>query len=141
MFEVFNVNVNILAIIVTAIVNIVIGMFWYSPYLFGNTWRKLVNRREGLNHMSNKEILFTIINALLITTGINSVLQYSLMLSGLDKFPNAIATSFMITLTFVITTLFNPVIFERSSKKLFLLNTAYSFVVYLLMSFTLTLFL
>lgn len=140
MFEVFNVQVNILAIIVASIVNIVVGMLWFSPMILGKQWMKLVNKRESDVHMTTTEILFTIVNAILISTGINSVLQYSLMLSGLDKFPNAIATSFMITLTFVATTLFNSVIFERTRKKLFLINLSHNFVTYLLMCLVLTLF-
>ena len=40
-----NVDINIWAVIVAAIVNMVVGSFWYSKSLFGKEWAKLVGRK------------------------------------------------------------------------------------------------
>ena len=34
-------EVNYLAVLVAAIVNMVVGALWYSPLLFGKAWMKL----------------------------------------------------------------------------------------------------
>lgn len=139
--EIFGVMVNPVAIALAAIVNIVIGMLWYSSLLFGNYWLKLINKKQEELKMSFTDIISSIISAVLVAIGLNSVLQYSLILSGLNIWVNAILTAFMITATLVAPAMYNSVIYEGKSKKLFLLNIAHKFVELCLMGLVLSSFL
>lgn len=139
--EIFGVMVNPIAITLAAIVNIVIGMLWYSSLLFGNYWLKLINKKQEELKMSFTDIISSIISAVFVAVGLNSVLQYSLILSGLNIWVNAILTAFMITVTLVAPAMYNSVIYESKSKKLFLLNIAHKFVELCIMGLVLSLFL
>ncbi|MDO8656228.1 MAG: DUF1761 domain-containing protein, partial [Nanoarchaeota archaeon] len=35
--------INYLAVLVAAIISMIVGAFWYSPYLFGKQWTELMN--------------------------------------------------------------------------------------------------
>lgn len=39
-------DVNYLAVLVSAIASMVLGMIWYNPSVFGNTWMKLSKLSE-----------------------------------------------------------------------------------------------
>ena len=45
------VSVNLLAVVVCAIVNMVLGALWYSPILFANSWMNLIGKSK--EEMSN----------------------------------------------------------------------------------------
>lgn len=38
--------IDYLTVVVAAIVNLILGFLWYSPYVFGKLWLKLVQRKE-----------------------------------------------------------------------------------------------
>lgn len=138
--EIFGVLVNPIAIALAAFINIIIGILWYSTLLFGNYWLKLINKKKEDLEMKPLDILSSIISAVLVATGLNSVLQYSLILSGLNIWVNAVLTSFMITATLVAPAMYNSVIYEGKSKKLFLLNITHKLVELIAMSLVLSLF-
>jgi hypothetical protein len=140
MFEVFNVQVNILAIILATVAVIVIGMLWYSPVLFGNYWLKLIGKKKEELTMKSTDMVYATIVALLTVVGINSILQFSMKVTGLSELVNVILVAFMTSITISATTELNLVIWEGRSKKLFLLNLAHHFVEYLAIGFILAIF-
>lgn len=42
-----SVEINWLALVVAALVNVVIGSLWYGPVLFGRQWQKVTGQRAG----------------------------------------------------------------------------------------------
>lgn len=133
MFEVLGVEVHILSIIFAVIVNIVVGMLWFSPIMFGKYWQKLVNKTDADLQMKPLDMILSIIIALLMATGLNSVLQFSLIVSQLNEIVNIFATAGMITATFIIPPLMNGVIWEGRSYKLLAINVSHLFVTLVLM--------
>jgi len=132
MFEVLGVQVNLLAIGLAAVVNIVIGMLWYSDLLFGKLWKRLTANTN--TQMKGFDMILMVVLALLIATGLNSVLQFSSRVTGLYGLWNIVLTVFMVVTTFVLPTLYNSVIFEGKSRKLFFLNISHHYVEYFLMA-------
>jgi hypothetical protein len=137
--EVLGVIVNPFGILAAIIVNIIVGMAWYSPYLFGNYWMKLIGKKQEDLVMKPKDILFAVVVATLMATGLNSVLQFSLKVTGLAPFINVFLASAMITATFSAPLAFNEVIWEGRSIKLAALNIGHQFATYVAMALVLTL--
>jgi hypothetical protein len=145
MFEVLGVQVNLLAIILAAVANILFGTLWYSPILFSKTWLKLVGKKPEELQMKTIHMVYATIAALLLAVGLNSVLQFAFMAANqngmvLSELANVFLTPAMVTGTFVIPALANGVIWEDRNKKLFLLNVAHSYFQNVVMCFILTLF-
>lgn len=137
MIEILNVEVHFFAILIAMLVNIFIGAFWYSSVLFGKTWQKLVGMEGKEMKMSGKEYALSILVAFLSALGLNSVLQYSLELSGLAEIVTIFVTAFMISATLVIVPMLNEVVYEGRSLKLFALNWFHIFVSFLAMGLVL----
>jgi len=131
--EILNVQVSIIAIVLAVVANIVLGMSWYSKFLFGNIWMKLVKKKENELIMKNADMILSVVVALLTAIGLNSILQFSAEVSGLSLIPNVFACAGMLTLTIIAPFGLNEVIWEGRDKKLFLLNLAHHFVSYILM--------
>lgn len=140
MFSIFNVEINILAILLASAVNIFVGIVWYSPMLFGNTWMKLVNKKKEDLVMTSKDMIFSVLSALFLASGINSILQYSQALSGLNEWVNVLVLTVMVSVTLIGTSMFNSVIYEGKPLKLFFLNLGHQFATVLLVTATLNLF-
>lgn len=140
MFEIFSVSVNPIAIILAALVYILFGVFWYSDLAFGKTWKNLVGKSSENLKMTKVQIFLSIITAFLLSTGLNSILQYSAMLSGLNQWVNIFATAFMTATTISATTMLNSVIWEGKRIKLFALNYLHQLISYVLVCAVLSLF-
>jgi hypothetical protein len=131
--EILNVQVSIIGTVLAVIANIVLGMAWYSRFLFGNIWMKLVQKKEGDLVMKKADIVLSLVVALLTATGLNSILQFSAEVTGLSLLPNVVASAGMLTLTIIVPFGLNQVIWEGRDRKLFFLNIAHHFVSYVLM--------
>lgn len=136
MFEVLGVQVNIIAIVLAAVANIIVGILWYSDFLFGRQWKRLIGKtdQELSEDSSTMSYILGLAVALLVAIGLNSVLQFSSQVTGLMGLPNIFISVTMIVVTFVLATQLNGVIWEGKRKKLFLLNMAHHYVEYLVMA-------
>ncbi|MBT3721238.1 DUF1761 domain-containing protein [archaeon] len=120
---------NYLAIFVCAILSFVIGMFWYSPVLFGDAWRKHV----GLTSKDFKKAKKGLMKSMII--GFSSGLIMMFVLSYfIDMF---VTTSFaagsiigIITWAgFLATSMTGIVSWENKPWELYFINTGYYLVV------------
>lgn len=138
MIEVLNVQIYLLAIFFAMLSNVFVGMLWYGP-LFGKSWIKLVGIKPSELTMDNDTYAKSILIALLGAIGLNSILQYSMQLSGLsNEIINVVVCAAMISLTFSAPPLLNLVIYENRPTKLFLINIFHQFAVYLVMGLVLS---
>lgn len=140
MFNVLNVEVNLLALVLAVVVNMVWGMLWYSPVLFGNWWLKLTGMKMSDAKMRTADILWALLIALVLAIGLNSVLQYSAIMSGLNEWVNVLVVGFMTATAFSWTTLWNAVIWEGKNRELAFLNYLHLLTTNILMCAVLTLF-
>lgn len=140
MFNILNVEVSIVALVLAVIVNMVWGILWYSPFMFGKWWTKLSGRKMESSKMTPMDMALALLVALVLAIGLNSVLQYSAIMSGLNEWVNVFATAFMVSTTFCATTLANEVLWEGKRKQLAFLNYLHLLTTCILMCAVLTLF-
>lgn len=117
-------NVNYLAVFVTAIISMAMGMFWYSQKAFGKQWIELskikVSKKESMG-----QTMFIAFIASLIT---------SFVMANFIKFTEAAnlisgaQTGVLLWLGFVAPVQLGIVLWENKPVKLFLINTAHNLV-------------
>ncbi len=130
-------SMNIWAVLVCIVINMVLGALWYSPLLFGNIWLKLIGLKADdiSRDDANKSMGFAIIPAAL------SILFLWLILSFVNAqtLGDALITGSLMSAGFIGMSAFNLVLFESRSIGLSLINVGYSFVAFNIASVILTL--
>lgn len=133
-------EVNIWAVIVAAIVHMVVGFVWYSPYFFGKQWIKLmgwnVYTPEGKSGWEkrqkdmNKTWLFTVSSAFIMAY----CLAYFMGMFFVETVPGALWMGFIAWFGFIATTSFVNTVFTGKSKKLWAIDNCYPLLSMLIMS-------
>ena len=119
-------SLNIFAVLVCTVVNMVLGGLWYSSILFGNVWLKLIGKKaeEISKEEGNKAMGFAVIPAIVTAFGLALITG----LTGAATIVDALIIGSLISLVFVGMSSLNLVLFEQRSIKLTLLNVGYPFV-------------
>ncbi len=118
------VHVDKLTVFVAAIVYVIVGAIWYSPYLFGNLFMKLagVKKKEKSNMLP--KIFAEFVVALVIAYFISLLLGFLGATSTMDGIYAAIG----VWLGFVVTTHSCAVIWGKMPWQLYLLHMGFFFV-------------
>jgi len=123
------VNVNLIAVLVSAIAAQIIGAMWYSPVLFGKAWMKLVGytkkdldaaKKKGMG----KSYLFSFIGAFLMA----EVFAYAFAYADGSTSVDGIILGFWLWLGLIMPVNLSPVLWTNSSMKLFYIETGYYLV-------------
>lgn len=123
-------NINYLAVFVSAVVYMVIGALWYSPVLFGKTWKKLVGQhQDNLRGNAANGYALTFVAALLIAYVLAHFVDYL----GADTALAGAQTAFWLWAGFSVTTGIGETIFAGRSGKLYVLNMTYNLVAMVVM--------
>lgn len=132
--------INYLAVLVAGIANVVIGSFWYSPSVFGNTWMKLSGIKKPV--MTDKikrkmmlSYLLVFIGALVMSFVVASFINYT----GKTTFVEAVSFAFFVWLGFIATTTLGIVLWEGKSWKLWILHNCYWIISLIVMTTIVTL--
>jgi len=121
--------VNILAIVVAAIVGMVIGALWYSPYLFGKTWMRLSKMSEKqLKVMKAKGMGKTYLIAFIAALVTAYVLALFIDLTQAGTLLQGIQIGFWVWLGFIATTMLGNVLWEGKPVQLYVLNVVHQLV-------------
>ena len=125
-----DVDINLWAVLLAALVNIVIGSLWYSKPLFGKAWSKLV----GLSDEQMKSGATTAyIGAIVYALVLSYVLAHAVQYVGAETISEGLMTGFWAWFGFVATTSLAPVLFEKKPMKWYLISNGYNLVSFLLM--------
>src|SRR5258708_3952514 len=95
-------TINLIPVILAALVNMVIGMLWYSPYLFGKYWMKVQGKTKEDMNSSGAGIMY-VLNTI-------TSLVFAYVLAHIIKFANlntmvlGAEAGFWVWLGFVVTT-------------------------------------
>jgi hypothetical protein len=129
-------GVNLLAVLVAAIATMVVGFLWYSPLLFAKPWMVLMgydpNDKAGLERMrksAGKSYGISFLASLLSAFVLGKIIVITTVNSALY----GMKIGFAIWLGFVATVQLTEVLFAKKPAKLFLINTGYQMVCYLVM--------
>ncbi|MDP3881268.1 MAG: DUF1761 domain-containing protein [Nanoarchaeota archaeon] len=138
MFE--TLQLNFLSILVAAILGMIIGALWYSPFLFGKMWMRLMKiSPKDIRAAKNKEMTSAYIVSFASLFASAFILAVILSLVNITAMLNGILLAMILWLGFMVPLLINTVLWENKPWKLFLLNASHHFTVLIVMSIVLTL--
>ena len=115
--------INYVAVGAAVILNMGIGMAWYSPALFGDIWAKGI-KFKGKPEMNIYHLLQGLGVGLFIACGLAHLL-YNLAVSDVYS---AIQTSTIVWLTLVVPTHYNGVIWAQKPLSVFFVDAGYYLV-------------
>jgi hypothetical protein len=119
-------DINYLAVLISAIAYMVIGAVWYSPVLFGNAWMKAIGKtKEQIQaDFSPLNYLWGIITAFIASYGIARIMLWS----GVTGIGNGIKIALVVGICFALATMWVNDSFEKRPKALTLINVFYHLV-------------
>ena len=129
-------GVNVWAVLVCAVATMVVGFLWYSPALFANPWMVLMgfdpNDKAKLAEMQKSagpsyamSFVASILSAF--------VLGKLIAVAGAATAYDGLKIGMVVWLGFVTTVQLTNALFSRQRNKLYLINTGYQLVCYLVM--------
>ncbi|MBI2130778.1 DUF1761 domain-containing protein [Candidatus Woesearchaeota archaeon] len=121
------VEINYLAVLVAAIVNMVIGALWYSPVLFGNLWAKLSGMdKKSTGKPKQKGMAKLYLAAFVSTLVMSFVLAHFIAYTESTTVSDGMQAGFWLWLGFIATVSIGGVLWENKPMKLWFLNNAYN---------------
>lgn len=124
-----SVDVNWVAVVVAAIVNMVVGAVWYSKPVFAKQWAALVGRKMN-DVQKNAGQGYAILAASALVQA--WILSYFVQYSQANTAYKGAVVGFWLWVGFVAITQGLNTVFAGSRKKLWAINTGYFLVVLLI---------
>ncbi|NTV31187.1 DUF1761 domain-containing protein [candidate division WWE3 bacterium] len=124
-----NIEVNLIAVLVSAVMYMSLGIVWYSPSLFGKQWNTLIDRNEGKSN--NKILSYGVAAGSSLLT--SYVLAHMIQLVDARTIASGIETGFWLWIGFIATTGATNYSFEGRSWQLFFIDQGYHLVGLILM--------
>lgn len=133
-------NINLTAVLVSAVAAFIVSWLWFSSFLFGKAWMQATNRSEDeiRKQTSGGALAIAFICAILIAFILAHIINLALGIYG-PSFLAGIRTAFLCWFAFVFLVQYVTIQFENSSRTLFLINTSHRLVEFLVMGAILTL--
>ena len=119
-------SINLVPVIVAAIANMLLGMFWYSPYLFGKIWMKSMGKTpEDMKMGGSAGIMYVLntISSLVFAYVLAHIIKYA----NINMFSAGAIAGFWVWLGFVVTTVLPGYLFESRPKLLYFIYIIYQF--------------
>lgn len=123
-------QVDWLAIVIAALLNMIIGFVWYSRALFGDAWMRLKGVKSAEMKKHKWASLWGMINSLVIAYFLAFFQGYLSVTTVSD----GVFIGFCLWLGFVATTQISPVIWCAKPLKLFFIDSGYKLFSLLVMS-------
>jgi hypothetical protein len=122
-------HIDYFAILAAALINFILGWFWFGPVL-GRTWVKLGGGELKPGPMN---IVLGFISALIIAYVLDNSVTFAFGFLKQSAIVAGLEVGFVCWIGFIAPVTFGPVIYERKSFKLWLMNNAYWLVSLLIM--------
>lgn len=126
-----SVEINYLAIVLSAVAAMVLGSIWYSPVFFGNAWMNLIGKTKDELKETNtpKTYIIAFISELIMAF----VLFHLMIYAGAETFLEGLAAGFWTWLGFVGTTAIINFMFEGRKLKQYFIDTLFHLITLLMM--------
>ncbi len=133
------VDINYLAVVVSALVAFILGGLWYSPILFGNAWMKYSKMSEkDMKKAKGKGMGKMYFIGFLMSLITSYILAHFVQYVGVATFSDALELAWWIWLGFIAPISLGVVLWEGKPFKFYLINVAYQLVSLAVMSEILT---
>jgi hypothetical protein len=119
-------QVNLLAVLLGAIISMVLGFLWYSPFLFGNLWLRLIGKRAEEINGAGIAYALSFLAALISAFVLALVVQAF----GARTLLEGVLVGAMTWIGIGATATFVYSVFEGPPKGVWLLHGAYQLVVF-----------
>lgn len=120
-------NVNFIAVLVAAVVNMALGMAWYSPLLFGDVWAKAMGwSKKEIEKAKSKGMQKTYALAFASGFVMMYILALFVNLVSAKTIVNGATVGFLAWLGFAATTGFSTYLFEGRKFDAYFINASYT---------------
>jgi hypothetical protein len=126
-------SVNLLGLLAAALASMGVGFLWYSPFLFGKPWMKLMGYSQTDLKAAQKEMGTGYLLSLIATIVTAFVLAQVFGWIVPDTLTTALVISLMLWIGLIAPVQFSDVVFGRKPMNLYLINTGYQLVSILIM--------
>ena len=126
------IQVNVLAILVCSLVNLAIGIVWYSPWLLGRRWSRLAHTRIESPLSRDQIVLY--IGSYFAGLVLAAILALVISVSGVLTIGDGVILGAVVWIGFTAAPSFASTIFEGKSFELWGINVAYPLASTLVMS-------
>ncbi len=137
------IQVNYFAVLLAAIVSMVVGFLWYSPFLLGKPWMKEMGYTPDSIKKAQKEMgklyALSFIVALITAYVLSHVMTLSMNFFQTSELSTALNTAFWMWLGFVMPVQVTNTIFSDKNWKLFGINTGHQLTSLVVMAITIAL--
>lgn len=124
-----NIELNYMAVLVSAIFSMAVGFVWYSPLLFAKPWLKEMGlKMEDMKEQQKKigpMYGLSFLAALVTAYVLQHVMVLSIHFFGNTSLSTGLTTAFWIWFGFIAPVQMTDVIFGKKSWQLFSINTGY----------------
>lgn len=114
-------NVNIWTILACTLINVALGMVWYSPNVLGTLWAE----EHGFNLTSLRPNFWNYLGAILVAFVFNFVLNMMFHAFGIMGMANGITFGFFIWLGFIATTHFSGVLWAKKPFIVYFIDAGF----------------
>lgn len=123
--------INLLAVLIAAIINMVLGMLWYSTFMFGKLWIASLGKtdEEFKNNSPGPLYMINTIGSLVIAY----VLAHFVIYTQAANVVQGAQLGFWIWIGFIVTTLLPVYLFEMRPKRLYFIYIGYQLVSFVIM--------
>ena len=129
-------GVNLWAVLVAALATMVIGFVWYSPMLFAKPWMVLMgydpNDKVKIAEMQKSagpSYAMSLVASVLAAFVLGKLIAVSGSVTAVD----GLKIGLVVWLGFVTTVQFTNALFSRQRNRLYMINTGYQLVCYVVM--------
>jgi surface polysaccharide O-acyltransferase-like enzyme len=129
-------GVNLWAVLVAAVASMVVGFLWYSPFLFARPWMLAMGydpdnkaKLDEMRKSAGKSYALSFVASLVAAFVLGKIIDVATVDSALY----GMKIGFAVWLGFVTTVQLTAKLFGNQPTKLYLINTGYQLVCYLVM--------
>lgn len=123
-----SVQVNYLAVLISALVGFVLGWIWYGP-LFGKSWMKEMGiTPQQIEKARKKGMVGQFVTAFIASAVMAFVLAHFVQYGEIANYIEALQLSFWLWLGFIATVMVGSVLWENKTINLYLINALYYLV-------------
>jgi hypothetical protein len=126
-------EINLLAIALSGVANVIIGGLWYGP-LFGKAWMNLVTKINKNLKKKQEGIVRSMIIGTLGAMVLAVVLNLILVMANAKTLLQGFHVGFFVWLGVAAVLRLNGVLFEKRPFKLFMINTSFDLILILAIS-------
>ena len=123
-----NVDVNYLAVFVSAIVSMILGSLWYSPLLFGNAWMKLSGAKKDMNKAKAKGMIGSYLAMFIGVLLTAFILAHFVQYVTASSFFEGMQAGVWLWLGFIAPVLLGSMLWEGKPFRYYLINVIYHLI-------------